>query len=118
MNSDWKESLEWMGAHTPDTGVDYYKIYDKATFSYPAQAYGVMSWWDYGHMITYIAKRIPNANPFQAGVAGPDGAAAYFMSQSEAGANNILKNDGTRYVITDIEMDTGKFWAMATWYNT
>ena len=42
-----------------------------------------MSWWDYGHMITYIAKRIPNANPFQAGVAGPNGAAAYFMSQSE-----------------------------------
>ena len=118
MNSDWKESLEWMGAHTPETGVDYYKIYDKTTFSYPAQAYGVMSWWDYGHMITYIAKRIPNANPFQAGVAGPNGAAAYFMSQSETGANSILKNDGTRYVITDIEMDTGKFWAMATWYNT
>jgi dolichyl-diphosphooligosaccharide--protein glycosyltransferase len=69
-------------------------------------------------MITYIAKRIPNANPFQSGVAGPDGAAAYFMSQSEAGANNILKNDKTRYVVTDIEMDTGKFWAMATWYNT
>ena len=117
MNPDWKESLEWMGAHTPDTGVDYYKIYDQATFKYPAQAYGVMSWWDYGHMITYIAKRIPNANPFQAGVAGPDGAAAYFMSQSETGANSILKNDGTRYVITDIEMDTGKFWAMATWFN-
>jgi dolichyl-diphosphooligosaccharide--protein glycosyltransferase len=117
MNSDWKESLEWMGTYTPETGVDYYKIYNNATFSYPAQAYGVMSWWDYGHMITYIAKRIPNANPFQAGVAGPDGAAAYFMSQNEAGANNILKNDGTRYIITDIEMDSGKFWAMATWYN-
>ncbi|MGA8377654.1 MAG: oligosaccharyl transferase, archaeosortase A system-associated, partial [Methanoregula sp.] len=24
----------------------------------------------------------------------------------------------TRYVVTDIEMDTGKFWAMATWFNT
>ncbi len=118
MNPDWKESLEWMGAHTPDTGVDYYKLYNRDTFSYPAQAYGVMSWWDYGHMITYIAKRIPNANPFQAGVAGANGSAAFFMSQSETGANTILKNDGTRYVITDIEMDTGKFWAMATWYNT
>ncbi len=118
MNPDWKESLEWMGAHTPDTGVDYYKVYNRDTFSYPAQAYGVMSWWDYGHMITYIAKRIPNANPFQAGVAGANGSAAFFMSQSETGANTILKNDGTRYVITDIEMDTGKFWAMATWYNT
>ncbi len=118
MNSDWKESLEWMASHTPETGVDYYKIYDQATFKYPAQAYGVMSWWDYGHMITYIAKRIPNANPFQAGVDGPNGAAAYFMATSEKTANDILKNDGTRYVITDIEMDTGKFWAMATWYNT
>ena len=28
MNSDWKESLEWMGNHTPETGVDYYKIYN------------------------------------------------------------------------------------------
>jgi dolichyl-phosphooligosaccharide-protein glycotransferase len=118
MNADWKESLEWMGTHTPETGVDYNKIYDNATFSYPAQAYGVMSWWDYGHMITYIAKRIPNANPFQSGVAGPNGAAAYFMATSEDTANNILKNDGTRYVVTDVEMDTLKFWAMATWYNT
>ncbi|HVP93939.1 MAG TPA: oligosaccharyl transferase, archaeosortase A system-associated, partial [Methanoregulaceae archaeon] len=118
MNGDWRESLEWMGTHTPDTGVDYYKIYDASTFKYPPQAYGVMSWWDYGHLITYIAKRIPNANPFQAGVAGPNGAAAYFMSQSEPVANQVLKNDGTRYVVTDIEMDTAKFWAMATWYNT
>ena len=88
--------------------MDYYKIYDNATFHYPPQAYGVMSWWDYGHLITYIAKRIPNANPFQAGVAGPNGSAAYFMSQSEPVANQILKNDGTRYVVSDIEMDTSE----------
>jgi dolichyl-phosphooligosaccharide-protein glycotransferase len=117
MNPDWKESLEWMGAHTPDTGVDYYKIYDQKTFTYPGQAYGVMSWWDYGHMITYIAKRIPNANPFQAGVDGPNGSATFFMAPTESAGDMVLKNDGTRYVITDIEMDTGKFWAMATWYN-
>jgi dolichyl-diphosphooligosaccharide--protein glycosyltransferase len=40
------------------------------------------------------------------------------MSTNENTANAILDADGTRYVITDIEMDTGKFWAMATWYNT
>ena len=117
MNADWKESLEWMGNNTPDTGVNYFAIYDPKTFQYPSTAYGVMSWWDYGHMITYIAKRIPNANPFQQGVAGPNGAAAYFMSTSEDTANAILDHEGTRYVITDIEMDTGKFWAMSTWFN-
>jgi len=117
MNPDWRESMDWMANNTPDTGVSYSKIYDQKSFVYPAGSYGVMSWWDYGHLITYIAKRIPNANPFQQGVAGPDGAAAYFMSTSEDKANAILDHDGTRYVVTDIEMDTGKFWAMATWDN-
>lgn len=118
MNPDWRNSLDWMANSTPATGVNYSTIYDKNTFTYPNSSYGVMSWWDYGHMITYIAQRIPNANPFQAGVTGPDGSAAYFMATNESTANLALDHDGTRYVITDIEMDTGKFWAMATWYNS
>jgi dolichyl-diphosphooligosaccharide--protein glycosyltransferase len=117
MNPDWRESLDWMANNTPDTGVNYFTIYNPETFKYPPEAYGIMSWWDYGHMITYIAKRIPNANPFQAGVIGPTGSANYFMSISEDAGNQVLDRAGTRYVITDIEMDTGKFWAMATWYN-
>jgi oligosaccharyl transferase (archaeosortase A-associated) len=118
MNPDWTESLEWMNVSTPDTGVDYFTIYDQATFTYPDTAYGVMSWWDYGHLITHIAKRIPNANPFQSGVQGPYGAATFFMTQDEDTVNEIADHQGTRYVMTDIEMDTGKFWAMATWYNS
>jgi dolichyl-diphosphooligosaccharide--protein glycosyltransferase len=117
MNPDWRESLDWMGNNTPDTNVNYTTIYNPKTFQYPPEAYGVMSWWDYGHMITYIAKRIPNANPFQAGVTGPTGSANYFMSISEDEGNQVLDRAKTRYIITDIEMDTGKFWAMATWYN-
>jgi len=117
MNPDWKETLDWMGNNTPDTGVNYTTIYNPQTFRYPPEAYGVMSWWDYGHMITYIAKRIPNANPFQAGITGPAGSANFFMSLSEDEGNQILDRAKTRYIITDIEMDTGKFWAMATWYN-
>lgn len=117
MNPDWKETLDWMGNNTPDTKVNYTTIYDPQTFQYPPEAYGVMSWWDYGHMITYIAKRIPNANPFQSGVTGPAGSANFFMSISEDEGNQVLDRAKTRYIITDIEMDTGKFWAMATWYN-
>jgi dolichyl-phosphooligosaccharide-protein glycotransferase len=118
MNPDWRESLEWMNTHTPETGVDYYTLYDKDTFTYPNQSYGVMSWWDYGHMITYIAQRIPNANPFQEGAGGPNSASTFFITQSEETADSVLDTLGTRYIITDIEMDMAKFWAMATWYNT
>ncbi|MBN1431315.1 MAG: oligosaccharyl transferase, archaeosortase A system-associated [Methanomicrobiaceae archaeon] len=117
MTYDWREALEWFGENSPDTGIDYYEVYYRDEYTNPSESYGVMSWWDYGHWITFISKRPPNANPFQEGVAGPNGAAAYFIQQDESKSNNILDNLGTRYVITDAEMDTAKFWAMATWYN-
>jgi dolichyl-diphosphooligosaccharide--protein glycosyltransferase len=114
---DWKTTLVWFGENTPETGIDYYGYYDQKTFEYPQTAYGVMSWWDYGHMITYISNRIPNSNPFQQGVAGEYSASAYFMAESEDTANKILDTLNTKYVITDIEMVLPKFWAMATWHN-
>jgi dolichyl-diphosphooligosaccharide--protein glycosyltransferase len=117
MNQDWRESLTWVANNTPETGVDYFTIYHAGSYIEPEESYGIMSWWDYGHLITYVSKRIPNANPFQQGVAGDTGSAAYFMSTSEDTANAILDKRGTRYIMTDIEMDTGKFYAMATWYN-
>lgn len=118
LNGDWKESLVWMGNNTPNTGVDYYKIYPyQEIYHYPKGTYGVMSWWDYGHMITYIAHRIPNANPFQAGVKGNASSSSFFMAEDEQKSTQILDELRTKYVMTDIEMATGKFWAMATWYN-
>jgi oligosaccharyl transferase (archaeosortase A-associated) len=118
MHPDWRETLEWMGNNTPDPGVDYYTIYHQDTFQYPPQSYGVMSWWDYGHWITFFAHRIPHANPFQQGVSGVNGSASFFISPTEASTVTIANNLKTKYVVTDIEMDTGKFWAMATWYNS
>lgn len=118
MDQDWKSSLEWFGTNTPDPGVNYLKVYEKNGFTYPNGSYGVMSWWDYGHQITYISKRIPNANPFQAGVAGPYGAASFFLAQDEGTVSQIADHQGTRYVITDTAMDTAKFWAMSTWFNS
>lgn len=118
MNQDWKGTLEWMNTNTPDVGFNYTQIQDIKTFEYPDNAYGVMSWWDYGHMITYIAKRIPNANPFQQGVTEEAGSSHFFIATDESVANKVLDAAKTRYIITDIEMDTGKFYAMTTWHNS
>ena len=121
---DWIESLEWMRYNTPDPGVDYYGIYetppDGEDYDYPESAYGVMSWWDYGHWITTIAHRIPNANPFQAGIGGPigsgiPGACNFFIVRNEAEANKVADALGVRYVIGDIQMAMGKFGAMTVW---
>ena len=134
-NGYWLDSLFWMEANTPDPGIDFLQIYDSPPrgelFDYPDTAYGVMSWWDYGHEIEAIARRMPNANPFQAGIGGRSvsideenrpGAAPFFTAPSEEEATAVLHaihpdpdKAAARYIISDVEMATGKFYAMTAW---
>jgi len=131
----WREALDWMRYNTPDPGLDYYDNYQippaGEKFQYPDTAYGVMSWWDYGHWIEVIGRRIPNANPFQQGIGGRSqsideenrpGASTFFTAQSEEAATVVLKaihpdpdKAGARYIVSDVAMATGKFYAMAAW---
>jgi len=37
-------------------------------YNYPESAYGVMSWWDQGHQITYIASAFPMQHHFKMGL--------------------------------------------------
>lgn len=127
---DWYSALDWMRYNTPDPGLDYYSLYEAPapgeTYQYPESAYGVMSWWDYGHWITRIAHRIPNANPFQSGIGGPigsdnPGACVFFISKTEAEANEVADELGVKYVISDFMMADvwnafyNKFGAMTVW---
>lgn len=115
--SGWKGTLEWVGTHTPDPGVEYDRVYSEKEFHYPKSAYGIMSWWDYGHMITFFPKRIPNTNPFQEGLKGRAGAPFFFMAENETAATRVLDRAGSRYVITDFTMVSSTFWAVCTWYD-
>jgi dolichyl-diphosphooligosaccharide--protein glycosyltransferase len=129
----WAGSLEWLANETPEEGnyggannadqLDYYGTYqqDDGDFDYPNGAYGVMSWWDYGHWITVEGERIPNANPFQEG-ANP--AARYLLAQSEGEANEVLRSMGddseqTRYVMVDWKMaePSSKFSAPTVFHD-
>jgi dolichyl-diphosphooligosaccharide--protein glycosyltransferase len=79
-----------------------------------------MSWWDYGHDIEYVAHRIPNANPFQAGILendGKDGSCKFFLATDEADGYRNLQNLGSKYVMIDLEMATSKFGAITVWAN-
>jgi dolichyl-diphosphooligosaccharide--protein glycosyltransferase len=134
-NEPWIEACLWLKSYTPDPGMDYNAIYEAPengeSFDYPDSAYGVMSWWDYGHYIETLGHRMPNANPFQAGIGGRGssinetnmpGAAPFFTAQSEEEASSVLEvidpdpdKAGARYIISDVEMATGKFYAMTAW---
>jgi dolichyl-diphosphooligosaccharide--protein glycosyltransferase len=114
----WDQSLQWMNENTPQPGqynnsdgeaMEYFGTYDRTdNYEYPDGAYGVLSWWDYGHWITNRAERIPNANPFQEG-AQP--AAEFLLAQNESEAMDVLGQEfddnesaETRYVMVDWQM--------------
>ncbi|MFB6178660.1 MAG: oligosaccharyl transferase, archaeosortase A system-associated [Halorientalis sp.] len=130
----WSDSLQWLGNNTPAEGTyggannemqfdgNYHR---QKNFDYPKGAYGVISWWDYGHWITERGHRIPNANPFQQGAVQ---AANFLLAPNETHANAVLdrmdENDAkTRYVMIDWKMAStrsrygGKFFAPVVFYN-
>lgn len=144
--TSWGSTTDWMQNGTPEIeGLEKYETYEKTDdFEYPEGAYGVMSWWDYGHWITVRGDRIPHANPFQAGART---ASRYFLYENETEANLLLdalpslspresgvdnyttsdyremiadqtdqqRGEDTRYVTIDHQMATQKFGAIATW---
>jgi dolichyl-diphosphooligosaccharide--protein glycosyltransferase len=131
-DQDWLTSTAWLYNSTPSPGMDIYKIYQrpqKGQFPYPDAAYGIMSWWDYGHMIETVGHRIPNSNPFQQGIgsktSGVSGSSPFFLAESEEEAEEVLAGldrsrspyMNTKYVMTDWDMATGKFYAMTAWSN-
>jgi dolichyl-phosphooligosaccharide-protein glycotransferase len=128
-NDAWHDAMVWMRDNTPDPFQNpdfYYGLYKKPAgnedYNYPPSAYGVMSWWDYGHYITYIAHRIPVSNPFQAGAKV---AAQFFTEQDVSAANEMLDTLGSKYVVIDYPtamyarqqngLIFGKFYAMIDW---
>jgi len=128
----WANAMDWLQAHAPDQGtfggadnadqLDYYGTYSQTDdYDYPAGAYGVMSWWDYGHWMTVEGQTIPVANPFQEHATQ---AANFLLSQNETEAANALavveEDDAkTRYVAIDSQMVSPqqKFSAPVTFYD-
>ncbi|WP_224336132.1 oligosaccharyl transferase, archaeosortase A system-associated [Haloprofundus halobius] len=132
--TQWDDSLDWLSNNTPEEGnyggagnadgLGYYDRFEKPAdgdYDYPEGAYGVMSWWDYGHWITLGSERIPNANPFQQGATS---AANFLLAPSEEQSEAVLANQSTegnqtRYVMVDWEMvsTSQKFSAPVVFYD-
>jgi dolichyl-diphosphooligosaccharide--protein glycosyltransferase len=129
-DSDWLTSTAWLQNNTPSPGMDLYDKYERPAgdkYAYPDAAYGIMSWWDYGHLIETVGHRIPNANPFQQGIGSVTqnvaGSSPFFLAENESQAEKVLaaldlnrsKYMNTKYVMIDQLMAVSKFHAMAAW---
>jgi len=106
MTGDWQESLAWLKENSNTTSF----------FEAPQEVaeYSVMSWWDYGNWVLYLAQRPVVANNFQAGVAD---AAKFYLSENEEEAIAVLEARGAKYIIVDNKLIYGKLASLTTWAN-
>lgn len=102
IDATWQNSLKWLETSSPETSY----------YLQPSQnaEYGVLSWWDYGNWIIYLAKRPAVSNNFQTGIKD---SSQFFMTDSEQEAKDIVEKLKVKYVITDTLMSNGKFSAIA-----
>jgi dolichyl-diphosphooligosaccharide--protein glycosyltransferase len=112
-------SLTWLRDNSPEPFNDpdyYYEYYTEPPegqdYVYPSSAYGVAALWDYGHWITRIARRIPISNPFQEGASDQ---AHFMVSQDETRANEQADELGVKYILTDRDTTTRKFYSLPIW---
>jgi dolichyl-diphosphooligosaccharide--protein glycosyltransferase len=117
----WYKSLSWLKENSPEpmgSPEAYYELYERPpygeNYTYPATAYGIMAWWDYGHLITRIGHRIPVSNPFQQGVKNT---ARFFTAPDEATADGIMDELGAKYVVINDKAAsvTSLFPEIVTW---
>lgn len=77
--------------------VDYY-FYDD--YSYPDSAYSIMNVYPYGHLVTYIARRMSITNGFLF-LQGLNPSEKFFINQGENKVKEILNNFKIKYVVLD-----------------
>jgi oligosaccharyl transferase (archaeosortase A-associated) len=121
LSDGYRASLEWLRRNTPEPFPDgdyYYARYRPGHTLRPT--YTVMAWWDYGYEIIRVGRRVPVANPTQAGA---DIAGRFFTTTDEAEGARILDETGVRYVIAHGEVPIlprgpvvqGKFETLVAW---
>ncbi|MFW6126106.1 MAG: oligosaccharyl transferase, archaeosortase A system-associated [Chloroflexota bacterium] len=119
MTEGWHDALVWLRENTPEPFEDpgyYYDLYEPpapgSAYDYPESAYSVACWWDYGHWVTRVARRIPIANPFQQGA---ETAARLFLLQDPDDYDEKLAELGSRYIVLSHKLVQSKFHTIPQW---
>lgn len=121
INEDWYRATVWLRENTPEpfnqgtytfgdghsADSPYFAYYCVKTEERPD--YAVLSWWDYGHWIIRIAKRVPISSPTQQEV---EVGWAFFIAQSVEEAEAAIGDKNIRYIVISQDMIDGKFYAM------
>jgi len=106
ISPDWYNTCKWLEQETPEPFSTEGAYYQTDLKERPK--YGVLAWWDYGHWIIRIGKRVPLSSPTQFNTKP----AEFFTSQSFEEAEKVLEDLNVKYIIIDKDLIEGKWYAV------
>ncbi len=118
---EWRQALAWLRWNTPEPMGDpkawlgyWPALTPGKDFAYPASAYSVLTWWDFGDWVNAIGHRIPSTNGTQTNA---DTVAAFLTAASPEAARSLASQMHARYAVLNFEV-TGKLWeTVLRWSN-
>jgi dolichyl-diphosphooligosaccharide--protein glycosyltransferase len=111
ITDDWYDSLVWVRDNTPEPLPDGVYITDGNDC---VADYSVLSWWDYGHWITRVARRVPLGSPaYQIA----DHMGAFLAGQTPEEGEQAIEGLGVKYVMLDNLTVGPKFHAVVSYAN-
>jgi dolichyl-phosphooligosaccharide-protein glycotransferase len=99
-SNNWYKALDWLRENTPEPLGDpstYFKYYSQP-IAYPASAYGIAAWWDFGYWIMREGHRFPISDP---GYGAREQVAKLFTTSDDSVANGIMDQTQTKYIMID-----------------
>ena len=112
---DWGESLTWLEQTPPRQELIILNRMKHADFPTLRNHTGL---WLSGMLVTgsrFLHTEFPSPILFRTTSRGSSGAAAYFLSQNESQADEILHSLGGKYVITNSDMAIDTFTNLVPW---
>ncbi len=102
---EWEEPLLWLNESTDTDNIPNDVSVDAQPYKYEDDAYGVMSWWDYGHWITVTGDKSPVSNPFQQHA---EESSEFLLADNPEEAEQVMtdmdENAEARYIAIDWQM--------------
>ncbi len=121
LSPDWLAALNWLSRNTPEPMGDpaawsqLWPAPPHGKFVYPASAYGVLTWWEFGDPVNAFAHRIPNTN----GAQSQASQVAQFLIETDPDqARAYLRQLGSRYIMVDPGLLTADWPALVVWADS
>jgi asparagine N-glycosylation enzyme membrane subunit Stt3 len=107
LDPDFIDAMKWLRSHSPDPGIEPYRIYHPDQYQNPAQAYSLVTPWVYGYAANYWSKQPVSTS----GNRETNGAIveSLYGSHNQSYTDSVMQRLNARYIVISADFLNDEF---------